>query len=94
MEIDMHEQIPLFTLEETPKPKKKGKKQKPPALLDGKVYHQFPKPPDHKNVQSVDPSAEYWWTAEDWDLHMNLKHPNIVYSDAKIERFQNRGRQQ
>lgn len=54
------------------------KKSKPPALLEGKVYHQFPHPPNHKYARSVDPEADYWWTAEDWELFMSGKHPHII----------------
>ena len=77
----MHKQLPLFTEEELPakKPKPK-KKEKPPALLDGKVYHEFPRPPNYQDVPSVDWTAAHW-TAKDWDLHMNKKHPHINYEN-------------
>ena len=75
-------QIPLFTEEQLPEPKKKPKpkkKNKEPALLQGKAYQQMPPPPEHKHVKSINPNNELGWTPEDWRLHMDRQHPNINY---------------
>ena len=74
-------QLSLFSEEEIklkPKPKKKVK---PPALLEGKVHHEFPRPPNYQDVPSIDWTTQHW-TVEDWNLHMNKKHPHIKYEGA------------
>lgn len=91
----MSEQLSLFPEEEIkeqpPTKKKPKKKEKPPALLEGKVYHQFPKAPDYKHIPSVDPEMPHHaWSAQDWDLHLNHKHPHITYTEEQLTRFKNR----
>lgn len=44
----------------------------------GREYNEFPKPPNHKDVPSLDPMMpEYAWSAHDWQLFMEGKHPYI-----------------
>lgn len=50
----------------------------------GREYNEFPKPPNHKDVPSLDPTMpKYAWSQEDWRLFMNNEHP---YTKNKGER--------
>lgn len=75
-------QLSLFTDEELHEDLKFSGETPKGAMLQGKIYHQMPKPHEHKDVLSVDPEQpDYAWTPEDWDLHMDRKHPHIKYEE-------------
>lgn len=43
-----------------------------------RTYDEFPKPPNHKHIVSIDPEMPpYAWSQEDWKLYMHKCHPHI-----------------